>query len=116
MERAGNMISANHCFYLAALVVSLISIIGCGQPAQVVNDPECFQAVDALWTAVTSRRADLLEQTVAELDQLRANGKLSESGHRELFEIVKKARAGEWTISAKLLKSFMLGQRKTHSA
>ena len=97
------------------LVVTLISIAGCGRPAQVVDDDECFQAVDALWTAVTSKRSDLLEQTAAELDRLQAAGNLSEDGHRELSEIVRQARASEWTTSAKKLKAFMLGQRRTRS-
>jgi hypothetical protein len=101
---------------LAAVVVTLFSLTGCGQPSQVANDPECFQAVDALWTAVTSKRADLLEQTASELDRLHAGGKLSDSGYRELSDIVEKARSSEWTTSAKMLKTFMLGQRKSHSA
>ena len=97
------------------LIVTVMSSTGCGRPAQVVDHDECFQAVDALWTAVTSKRGDLLEQTADELDRLHTAGNLSKDGHRELIEIVKQARAAEWTTSAKKLKAFMLGQRRTAS-
>ena len=95
------------------LMAMIVTCIGCGSPPQVVDNDECFQAVDALWTAVTSKRSDLLEQTVTELERLRSAGALSEDGHQALSKIVGKARAAEWPEAAKMLKVFMLGQMKT---
>ncbi len=99
---------------LSALLLStmLIAGVGCGGPPQVVHNEECFAAVDALWTAVTSKRGDLVEQTATELDRLQTAGSLSDAGHADLAEIVELARAEHWTAAAQTLKAFMLGQRK----
>jgi hypothetical protein len=95
------------------LLVALLSIQGCGRPPQVVDDEECFSAVESLWTAVTTKRTDLLEQSATEIDRLHATGKLSEEGHEALDKIIQSARDEEWMPAAKSLKAFMLGQRKT---
>ena len=91
----------------------LLSLSGCGRPPQVIDNEECFGAVEALWTAVTSKRTDLLEQTATELERLRAAGSLSEAGHRALTAIIRDARSKEWTKSATNLKQFMQGQRRS---
>ena len=95
------------------LLVVLFSSHGCGRPPQVVDDEECFSAVEGLWTAVTTKRSDLLEQSATELDRLHTTGKLSEEGHDALDEIIQSARDEAWQPAAKSLKAFMLGQRKT---
>ena len=95
------------------ILVAILLIQGCGGPPQVVDDEECFSAVDALWTAVTSKRADLLEQSANELESLQSNGRLSTEGYDELLEIIDEARSEEWLNAAKSLKIFMQGQRKT---
>ena len=102
---------------LLALLLStlLIAGSGCGGPPQVVHDEECFSAVDALWTAVTSKRTDLVEQTATELDRLHAAGSLSDAGHSDLSEIVEMARSENWSDAGQTLKTFMLGQRKAKS-
>lgn len=94
------------------LTALLLTGNGCGGPTQVVANEECFSAVDALWTAVTSKRSDLVEQTAKELNRLHTTGSLSDDGHEELTEIVQLARKKEWEPAAKTLKVFMLGQRK----
>ncbi len=85
---------------------------GCGRPPQVVDNEECFAAVDALWTAVTSKRGDLLERTATELDRLHRAGTLSDDGHEALAVIIQQGRVAEWQPAAEKLKKFMLGQRK----
>lgn len=95
------------------LLVAALTVQGCGRPPQVVDDEECFSAVEALWTAVTTKRKDLLEQTATDIDQLHASGKLSKEGHEALQEIIQSAREEEWMPAAKSLKVFMLGQRKS---
>ena len=91
----------------------LLSLTGCGRTPQVVDNDECFHAVDALWTAVTSKRTELLEQTATELDRLHTAGSLSQAGHRALTAIIRDARSKEWTKSATNLKHFMQGQRRS---
>lgn len=93
----------------------VLSLAGCGRPPQVVDDDGCFQAVDALWTAVTSKRTDLLEQTATELDRLHTAGSLSDAGHQALTAIIRDARSKEWTKSATNLKHFMQGQRRSRT-
>lgn len=97
------------------LAVLLFTTSGCGAPPQVVDDEDCFAAVDALWTAVTSKRIDLVEQTATELDRLFDQGLLSSEGHAALEAIIEQARSEQWQNSAYTLKAFMLGQRKTRS-
>ena len=98
------------------LTALLLTGGGCGGPPKVVANEECFSAVDALWTAVTSKRSDLVEQTATELDRLYAQGSLSDKGHASLTEIVEAARAEKWTDAAGTLKVFMLGQRKPNAS
>ena len=93
-----------------------ISIAGCSGPPQVVDDEECFSAVDALWTAVTSKRTDLLEQTATEFEKLQDAGRLSAAGLDALRTIIETARKEEWTKAAKSLKVFMQGQKKSSRA
>lgn len=95
------------------LIAACFCSHGCSSPPQVVNDEECFAAVEALWTAITTKRSDLLEQTADELHRLQLDGKLSEEGHEALNEIIQTARHQEWMPAAKSLKTFMLGQRKS---
>jgi len=102
-----------HRFWATIGGLFLLLLAGCGRPPQVVDNNECFQAVDALWTAVTSKRTDLLEQTAAELDRLLAAGSLTEAGHHALTAIIRDARSKEWTKSATNLKQFMQGQRRS---
>ena len=84
---------------------------GCG-PAQIGPDEESFKAVDALYTAVTSKKPELLDRCEKRLKELNAAGKLSSSAHRELEAIIKKSRAGDWRPAAEQLSEFMKGQRR----
>ncbi len=77
-----------------------------------IDNEECFSAVEALWTAVTTRRIDFLEQSATETDRLHTDGQLSKEGHEALYEIIQSAQKEEWVPAAKSLKAFMLGQRK----
>lgn len=94
------------------LLAAIFSSHGCGRPPQVVDNEECFSAVEALWTAVTTRRIDLLEQSATEIDRLHKDGQLSKEGHEALYEIIQSAQKEEWMPAATSLKAFMLGQRK----
>lgn len=97
--------------WLAAIVVAGV-LVGCGSPTQVVQDPDAFKAVDALWTAVGAQRVDLIEQVDKQLDQLAVAGKLPAEGRKELKMISDTARKGQWESAARTLKWFIQGQRR----
>ena len=99
-------------FALLLVLVAIFSSHGCSRPPQVVDNEECFSAVEALWTAVTTRRIDLLEQSATEIDRLHTDGQLSKKAHKALSEIIQSAQKEEWMPAATSLKAFMLGQRK----
>lgn len=90
----------------------LVVCAGCGGPPQVLDDAECFKAVDALWTAVTTQKSELVENTATELARLHADGKLSDAGLAALTSVIEQARRSEWVPAAKKLKGFIQGQRR----
>lgn len=87
-----------------------IAVGGCA-PTQVLGDPETFKALDALWTAVTSRKTELVNQVDKELDRLASAGKLSSEGRAELRTISDTALKGQWESAAQSLRTFIKGQR-----
>lgn len=96
-----------------AILASALALAGCAGPPQVVDDPDCFKEVDALYTAVTSKDAKLLDACAQRLEKLKAAGKLSAPGYAALEKIIARARAGEWRPAAEDLTAFMKGQRHT---
>lgn len=89
-----------------------LSFSGCGQPSQIGSDEEVFNEVDALYTAVTAKRADLLDQCYARLEELHRQGDLPTDAFDELTAICETARQDEWQSAAETLYEFMRGQRK----
>ncbi|MFN0054691.1 MAG: hypothetical protein ACKV0T_21165, partial [Planctomycetales bacterium] len=83
----------------------LLLAAGCGG-AQLGEHEEAFGAVDALYTAVTTRRTDLLDQTEEQLVGLREEGKLSVAAWDELKPIIDQARSGDWRPAAERLYAF----------
>jgi len=101
--------SSSTTWLLGGLILA-VALSGCA-PAQVLEDPETFKTVDALWTAVTARSTDLLNQADKELDKLAAAGKLSTAGRTELRAISDTAHSGKWDSAISSLRSFIRGQR-----
>jgi hypothetical protein len=99
--------------YAPFLVIAVVCLAGCGKPAQMGSDPEVFRAVDALYTAVTSRRPPLLEQCAKNVEKLRAAEKIPEPAYEELSGIIERARGGDWKPAADRLHWFMRGQKRT---
>ncbi|MBX9789190.1 MAG: hypothetical protein K2Y37_09775 [Pirellulales bacterium] len=97
---------------LLPLWIALLAFAGCSKPPQIVADEEAMTAVDALWTAVTSRRLELIDQSEARLRQLRDESHLNAEAFENLEGIVGKARAEDWDGAVKDLKWFIQGQRK----
>ncbi len=95
-------------------VVCLIALVtsGCGKPPQVLGDDECFKTVDALWTAITARSPELLDQSTAELKRLHDTRQLSEVGFIALEKISAKAKSGGWESAASDLRTLIRGQTR----
>lgn len=93
------------------LLVALALLTGCGRTPQLGGSEEGMRAADALWTAVTSRRPPLVEQTAAEIERLRKAGELPEDAYAALNEVVVSARSSQWDDARRELKKFLQGQR-----
>jgi len=100
-----------HRVRLAVLVVVCLSAAyGCGRTPQ-VGDEECLKAADALWTAVTARRSDLLEASADRIGQLHDSARLPQDAFDRLSPVIETARAGRWAEARASLKAFIRGQR-----
>ena len=97
--------------YGVLYVVGLVVISGCARVPQ-LGDEECLKAADALWTAVTAKRANLLEATAGEIEKLHAIDKLSPDAFASLSSIIETARAGHWTEARIALKALIRAQRR----
>lgn len=87
-------------------------LLGLRSPPQMGPDPEVFETVDALYTAVRNRDAARLTQCEARLTAYKAAGKLPPAAAASLDGVIAKARAGDWQPAAERLYAFMLAQRR----
>lgn len=76
------------------LLLVLLVLTGCGGPSE--DERENRKAFEFLLTAVSLKNAKELENDARRIDERHAAGKLSDARHRELSEIIEKARAGDW--------------------
>ncbi len=100
---------------LLCVVLGFTALTGCGSVPQVVNDEAVFGELDALYTAVTSKRTQLLEDCRTRLTKLNDEKRLSDSGFQEVSTIMEMCDDGDWTDAAQRLFNFMRAQRKTKS-
>jgi hypothetical protein len=84
-------------------------ICGCTQPAP-LESPEAHSSADALYTAITSRRQDLMSEVETRLMSLNKSGKLSQTALNELTEIISIAKAEKWQNAAERLDTFIRNQ------
>lgn len=99
------------CGYVASgLVVSLLG--GCSRVPQVLTDEAVFKELDALYTAVTSKRRDLLQQCQQRIGKLHTEKRLSDAGLAEIEAIIQLTEDNDWTDAAQRLYDFMRAQRK----
>ena len=94
--------------FLALLSIAAMST-GCGRPP-VIDSEEAFATVDALYTAVTSRRTELVSQVEKRLQSLKADGKLSDAASQRLDAIIAQSRSGKWQPAAEQLDHFIRKQ------
>ena len=80
-------------------------------PPQMGADKEVMSAVDAFYTAVTSRREELLNACETRLHKLRDENKLPTESAAFLDGIIAQCRAGDWEPAAKKLYRFVQAQQ-----
>lgn len=96
-----------------AVLLCAMSLVwaGCGPP-QVLNSDESLKSLDALWTAVTSQKSELLANAAKDLKRMHDQKRMSDAGWRSIDAIIKQAELGDWQGAAKKLRDFIKGQRK----
>lgn len=107
------MSSVRHRVPRAAWLLAAFLLLfqpGCGSPAQIGTHEDCYAALDALWTAVTAKRVDLLDQCAAKLQRLHTEGKLPEAAWKDLEEIIDQAREEDWEPATADLKALIRAQ------
>ena len=72
----------------------LLVLAGCGEPSP--RELKNRQEFEALLTAVSLRNKTELENDAKRIDARHISGDLSDSGYKDLQEIIKKARDGDW--------------------
>lgn len=82
---------------------------GCNGPPAMESE-EAHSTADALYTAITSRRTDLLDESETRLKELNNNGKISAEALESLTDIIEQARSGSWQDAAEELDSFIRHQ------
>lgn len=103
-------------FQRTAILLScaiLCALAGCSPVPQVVNDDAVFGELDALYTAVTTKRQNLLEDCRARLTKLHAEQRLSDAGFTEVSTIMDLCDDEDWAAAAPRLYNFMRAQRKS---
>ena len=98
------------------LLVLACALSGCSSNPQFVDDPDCFRAVDALYTAIGSRSLQLVGDCETNLNTLKSSGKLSPAAHEKLQSIIALARKKEWRPAAEQLSALIRAQRATTPA
>lgn len=88
-----------HCLRSAWLVVVSLTFAGCGEPS--VEELKNRRELEALLTAISLKNQKELDRDIKRIDDRHASGELSDASYKNLEEIVKKARAGDWAGAEK---------------
>lgn len=91
------------------IVLAWFATSGCSRPAA-LDTSEGRKAAEALYTAVTSKKVDLLDRCDERLKTLQSDAKLSERAYQELMAISSNARDGRWQTAAEKLDWFIRHQ------
>lgn len=101
------------CGWLVCGVLLACATGGCGGVPQVIDDEAVYGEVDALFTAVTSKRPQLLADCKSRLMKLHGEKRLSDAGFAELDRTMQMCESGDWQPAAQRLYDFMRAQRKS---
>lgn len=97
---------------VALLLIALALPAGCRRVPQVTTDAAVFKELDALYTAVTARNPQLLQDCRLRMEKLHADKRLEPRAYRQISGFVETAEKGEWKPAAESLYRFMRAQRK----
>jgi len=89
--------------------LTLVMAIGCNS-APPLGSEEVSSTADALYTAVTSRRLELVDAAEESLNKLHAEQQVSPAAMAVLQAIIDQARAGEWQAAAEELDQLIRNQ------
>ena len=87
----------------------LVMAIGCNS-APPLGSEEVSSTADALYTAVTSRRLELVDAVEENLNKLQAEQQISPAAMTALKAIIDQARTGEWQDAAEELDQLIRNQ------
>ena len=93
---------------LSALLILFVAV-GCNS-APPLGSEEVSSTADALYTAVTSRRLELVDAVEVNLKRLQAEQQVSPAAMTALQAIIAQARAGEWQAAAEELDQLIRNQ------
>ena len=93
--------------------LATFAVHGCARSPQFGDAQSCVQATDALWTAVSSRDAKLLDDCERYLTGLKSDGDLTSDAYEYLQTVVRNARQGDWDRARTALKRLIDDQRAT---
>ena len=92
-----------------SVCLMLVMAIGCSS-APPLGSEEVSSTADALYTAVTSRRPELVDAVEESLNKLNAEQQISPAAMTALQAIIDQARAGEWQAAAEELDQLIRNQ------
>lgn len=96
----------------ALAVVILLGLIWSWWPPPALgSDEDVSKTVDALFTALTSRNIDWMDDCEQRLHIYRDEARLPPKSTKYLDAVIAQARAGEWDQAARRLYDFILRQR-----
>lgn len=90
-------------------------VVGCSRTPQVLEDEAVFKELDAMFTALNSRKIELVEDCRKRFSTLNAEQRLSDAGYQAIDRIAARGVAGEWQPAAEELYRFIRAQRKPKS-
>lgn len=92
------------------LVAGCLMLSGCGSPPA-LESPEARKAADALHTAITSRRPELVSAAEKRMQELADRKLLSADAHDEFKAAIELTRRDEWLPAAKRIDAMIRGQK-----
>ena len=90
----------------AMLTLLVASSIGCGGSPEVTSEAG-LKSLDVLYTAVTSRKPELLDQCAIQVNHLETSGDLSGSAADSMEGVIQLAEAGDWQQAAERLDKYI---------
>ncbi len=95
-----------------SLAACLLTCVGCWRAPQLGDDESAWKETEALYTAVTARRTELVDASTLRLADLHESGRIPTDVYKRLDAIAQRAKAGQWEPAGRELWHLMRKQRK----